>query len=102
MNITEFTKTATFIFTTDDTGHQEFIDREEFEAYVDRNDARIVSYPNADSEYDQEDSYQQTWDQYYKDENTLIDLGSFITFKQRTRKIMQPLNNITESYTLQP
>jgi hypothetical protein len=96
--IHSFYKTATLITAYDELDVQHTIERADFEAYVDRQQHRVVSYPNADCESTAEDMRLQSWDEYYSHErDALLDMQSYIDVRAamvRIKEVNNMLSNI--------
>lgn len=100
--ITTFVKTKSFINAYYENGTVELLDRNEFELYVDDNNLRQVSYSDDEIESCGDDSYEQSFDQYYRTERILGHLADFIKAKyERKKKVkadvdkfLAPLNHI--------
>jgi hypothetical protein len=87
-NIDTFVMTKSFINAYYQDGKVELLDRNEFELYVDQKEWRRVSYSDGEVESCGDDSYEQTFEKYYRTERVLIHLQKFIIYKiARMRKI---------------
>jgi hypothetical protein len=84
--ITMFVKTKSFISAYYEDGRAELLDRNEFEVYVDANNLRQVSYSGDEIESCGDDSYEQTFDQYYRTERILRHMADFIKSKYERKK----------------
>lgn len=109
MNVTSFYKNALLISAYDDSGKMELLDRSEFELYADEMNWRVVSAANPRCEATGDDTRELTFDEYYKTDCVLHDIGEFIAHKRErkrkvretTDKLMQPLTQILSTYTPQ-
>jgi hypothetical protein len=100
LSVDQWIKTRGYIIAQPSHGESFTIHRGLFEAWADRMEKRIITWPDKFVESTGEVGRQQSWDEYYKSEYVNMDLAEYLTCASACEKVFETIYSIVKPAAL--